>query len=367
MVSLSADVDVVIAGLGVHGSAAAYELARRGVEVLGLEQFEPGHTRGSSHGRTRMTRRAYPNPVWNPLVDSAFDGWAAWSADSGRTLLHRTGGLYCFREQTTMQGPDCRVVTDRGELAALMPGLRVPDGYGAVYDPAAGVLEASDALAVARDGARAGGAVLEFGEGGRGWRQDGDLVVVSTDRREIRCRRLVLSAGAWSGRMVPQLAGLFEVWRILTVTLAPGQSSGLAPHLGCFSVDRPEGLVFGIPDIGGNGFKAGIDAGALWDPNRPVDPPTEAEIAELTDLMTGYVPGIEAEVVEAAACLYTMTADKRFVVGTLPDAPAVTVAAACSGHGFKFGPAIGAAIADLVQDKPRPDLDFIGVQRRWAA
>jgi sarcosine oxidase len=129
-------------------------------------------------------------------------------------------------------------------------------------------------------------------------------------------------------------------------------------------VDRPEGLVFGIPDVAGNGFKAGIDAGAVWDPEVPVAPPTEAEIAELTGLMTTYVPEITPDVVETAACLYTMTADKRFVIGALPWAPAVTVAAACSGHGFKFGPAIGEAVADLVQDRPRPDLDFIGTERR---
>lgn len=360
------DVDVVVAGLGVHGSATAYELSLRGVQVLGLEQFESGHTRGSSHGRTRMTRRAYPNPLWNPLVKRAFDGWARWEAASGATLVHRTGGLYCFRGESSMQGPDCRVVTDRGEMSYLMPGFSAPEGYGAVYDPAAGVLEASTALTVARDGARAAGATLEFGEAVRGWRQDGEICVVSTDRREIRCRKLVLTAGSWSGQMVPELAGLFEVWRILTVTLAPGQKPGQAPNLGCFSVDRPEGLVFGIPDADGNGFKAGIDAGAVWDPNVPVAPPTPAEIDELTGLMTSYVPGIEPDVVEAAACLYTMTADKRFVVGALPSAPAVTVAAACSGHGFKFGPAIGEAVADLVQGRARPDLDFVGVQRRLA-
>ncbi|GAA3622400.1 N-methyl-L-tryptophan oxidase [Kineosporia mesophila] len=358
------DVDVVVAGLGIHGSATVYELSRQGVDVLGLEQFAPGHSRGSSHGRTRMIRRAYPNPVWNPLVDQAFEGWARWEAASGTTLVHRTGGLYAYDGTTSMQGPDTVVITDRAEMAARMPGFRAPDGYGAVYDPAAGVLEASAALGVARAGARAHGATLSFGESLLSWRQEGDVCVVTTGEREIRCNRLVLTGGSWSGRLVPELAHLFEVWRIVTVTLAAGQEAGMPPQLGCFSVDRPQGLVFGIPDAAGNGFKAGIDLGPVWDPDRPPAPATPPEIAELVGLMTSYVPGVRPEVIEAASCLYTMTADKRFVIGALPWAPAVTVAAACSGHGFKFGPAIGAALADLVLGRARPDLEFIGVQRR---
>ncbi|MBT0773599.1 N-methyl-L-tryptophan oxidase [Kineosporia sp. J2-2] len=358
------DVDVLVAGLGVHGSATVFELARQGVDVLGLDRFEEGHGRGSSHGRTRMIRRAYPNPAWNPFVERAFDGWARWEAAGGRTLIHRTGGLYAHRGAASMQGRDCRAVTDPAEMSDLMPGFRVPDGYGAVHDPNAGVLEASTALEVARAGARADGAELVFGENVLSWRPEGDGCVVTTDRREIRCNRLVLTAGSWSGQLVPELAHLFEVWRIVTVTLAAGQADGMPPRLGCFSVDRPEGLVFGIPDAAGNGFKAGVDAGPVWDPEVPVAAPSQAEIDELTGLMTAYVPGIAPEVTEVAACLYTMTADKRFVIGTLPWAPNVTVAAACSGHGFKFGPAVGEAVADLVLGRPRPDLDFIGVQRR---
>ncbi|GAB6903753.1 N-methyl-L-tryptophan oxidase [Kineosporia succinea] len=357
------DVDVVVVGLGIHGSAAVHELSRRGVEVLGLERFDPGHSRGSSHGRTRMIRRAYPNQLWNPLVERAYAGWARWEAAFGTPLLHRTGGLYTYAGESSMQGPGTSVLKGRSEMAAVMPGFVAPEGYAGVHDPDAGVLEASTALRGAQEGAVADGAVLAFGESVLSWRQKGEGVVVTTDRREISCRKLVLTAGSWSGTLVPELAHLFEVWRIVTVTLAAGQSAGQPPQLGCFSVDRPEGLVFGIPDADGNGFKAGIDAGKVWDPDEPATPATPAEIDELVTLMTSYVPGIEPEVAEVASCLYTMTADRRFVIGTLPWSPAVTVAAACSGHGFKFGPAVGEAVADLVLGNPREDLEFVGVQR----
>ncbi len=358
--------DVAIVGLGIHGSAAAYELAVRGVGVIAFDQFAEGHHRGSSHGRTRMIRRAYPSPVWNDLVGRAYAGWERWSAASGQVLLRRTGGLYAHQGPSRLQGPGCESVRSRERMRELMPSLAVPAGYHAVYDPAAGVLDAAAALAAARAGARAAGAELAFGERMLSWQPSGDRVRVVTTHRTITAGQLVLAAGAWAGRVLPGLAHLFEVWRIITVTLRSGQRAAMPPALGAFSVDRPEGLVFGIPDVAGGGFKCGVDAGPAWDPATSAAPPEEEEIADLTRLMTGYVPGVRPEVAEAASCLYTMTADRRFVLGRLPRQQAVLVAAACSGHGFKFGPAIGEAVADLATGAARPDLDFIGVERRCA-
>ncbi|WP_432841755.1 FAD-dependent oxidoreductase [Dactylosporangium sp. CA-092794] len=364
----TASADVVVAGLGIHGSAAAYELARRGAAVVGIDQFEPAHHRGSSHGRTRMIRRAYPNPAWNDLVERAFAGWERWERATGQTLVHRTGGLYAHRGPSGLQGPGCEPVEDPDRMRELMPSFAVPQGYRAVYDPSAGVLEAAAAVSAARAGARAAGAELAFGERLLGWSEDAGGCLVETSARRIRAESLVLAAGAWAAGAVPRLAGLFEVWRIVTVTVRAGQPAARPPRLGAFSVDRPEGLVFGIPDAAGNGFKAGIDAGEVWDPAVPPAPPTRREVAELCALMAGYVPGVGADpggdVVEAASCLYTMTEDRRFVLGRLPWAPRVVLAAACSGHGFKFGPAVGEAVADLCGGAERPDLDFVGVDRR---
>jgi sarcosine oxidase len=360
------DTDVAVVGLGIHGSAAAYELVLRGVSVIAVDQFEDGHCRGSSHGRTRMIRRAYPSPAWNDFVARAYDGWERWSAASGQVLLRRTGGLYAHRGTSQLQGPGCELIESPERMRALMPSLAVPAGYRAVYDPAAGVLDASAVLTAARAGARAAGAELVFGERMLSWKSTDAGVSVETTHRTIRAGRLVLAVGAWVGRVLPGLAGLFEVWRIVTVTLRSGQAAAVPPALGAFSVDRPGGLAFGIPDVAGNGFKAGVDAGPVWDPAMPPAPATEAEITALAELMTGYVPGTQPDVAEAASCLYTMTADRRFLLGELPGQPSVVVAAACSGHGFKFGPAVGEAIADLATGVERPDLDFISVKRRCA-
>ncbi|BCB83090.1 hypothetical protein Psuf_004030 [Phytohabitans suffuscus] len=233
---MRAEADVLVVGLGIHGSAAAYELARGGASVVGIDQFPEGHHRGSSHGRTRMIRRAYPNPAWNDLVARAYTGWERWERASGQRLVHRTGGLYTAGGASTLQGPGCEQVEDPDRLRQLMPSLAVPDGYHAVFDPSAGVVAAERAVAVARAGARAAGAELAFGEAMLDWSATGTGCLVQTSTRRLRARWLVLATGAWVGRAVPQLAGLFEVWRIVTVTVRPGQQVAEPPRLGAFSV-----------------------------------------------------------------------------------------------------------------------------------
>ncbi|WP_162893136.1 N-methyl-L-tryptophan oxidase [Microbacterium halotolerans] len=360
----SFDAEVIVLGLGVHGSAAAAALARRGIDVIAIDRFAPGHRRGSSHGRTRMIRRAYPDPVWNDLVLRAFDGWRALEEESGAQLVHRTGGLYAHRGEAQLQGPGCVVVEDPAEMADLMPGLAVPDGYRAVHDPSAGVIEAEQAMAAFHGVAAERGADVRWNTVVDGWDSTGDGVSVRTDAGDLRARRLIVAGGSWMGGLVPELAPLLEVWRILTLTVPADQPIGEPPNLGAFSVDHPDGLVFGVPDAAGNGVKLGIDAGPLWDPETPVEAQTDAETARLQELLGGFVPGLDTTSVESAACLYTMTADRRFIIGPLRRAPQVIVASACSGHGFKFGPAIGEALADIATGVMRDDLAFISTTRR---
>lgn len=358
--------DAVVLGLGIHGSAAVYELARRGLDVVGVDRFVPGHARGSSHGATRMFRRAYPNPVWNDLVERAHRGWERWGAADGTPFLHPTGGLYAHRGAPALQGGRSRPV-ERAEQRLIAPALRIPRDHGAVHDPDAGVLEAARALGHAQAGALGAGATLRFEESVLGWTVEHGSVTVRTDRRELRGRRLVIAGGPWAPRLLPEAAGPLEVWRIVTFTAPAGQRVAQPPALGCFSVDLPEGLVFGLPEAAGSGAKIGIDAGPVWDPEVPVAPPTAAEAEHLAGLLRRFVPGITTDGGEATACLYTMTPDRRFVLGALPGRPEVIAVAACSGHGFKFGPAVGEAVADLVTGVDRPDLAFLDPVRRVTA
>ncbi|MFI5838164.1 N-methyl-L-tryptophan oxidase [Catenuloplanes sp. NPDC051500] len=355
--------DVIVVGAGVHGSATTWNLARQGASVVQLEQFADGHTEGSSHGHLRMIRRAYPNPIWDELVDRAYLAWSELSEAAGTTLLTTTGGLYArpAADGTPgLRGPAVEAV-DAARAAQLFPGLRLGDGFTAVYDPAAGVLDAAATMRSLRELSLAAGAERRTGVRVLGWETDGDGVAVRTEDGVLRAHRLVIAAGPWTGTLVPSLHGLLRVVRIVNIHVGASDVSRVsAPRLGPFSIEIPGvGLLYGLPAFGGAALKIGLDHGPDDDPRRPQTPVTAAEAAELLVHARRFLPAADGDVVDSVSCRYTMAPRNRFAVGALPDTPQVLVAAACSGHGFKFGPAIGAALADLALGKERPDLGFL--------
>ncbi len=356
--------DAIVVGLGVHGSAALRHLAARGLDVLGLEQYGLGHDLGSSHGETRMIRRAYPHPDWDALVDTAYQAWTELEGVSKAQLLDITGGLYAAPQDRPdpLRGPGCRQVDDE-EAARIYPGLRLPAGFSAVHDPRAGIIDAQETLRAQLTLAERSGAHIHDHARVLGWEPDGDNVVVRTGKAVLRTRRLVLCTGPWTAAQVPSLAPHLTVTRIVNAYFAADPTGPLGPSgLGSFSVDLPQGLLYGFPATDGRGLKAGLDSGPTWDPQAPRPLATAEELALLSEAVAQVLPGA-GPVTESLTCLYTMTADRRFVVGELPGVPQVLLGSACSGHGFKFGPAIGEALADLVCGIARPDLDFLSPAR----
>ncbi|MEV7425761.1 FAD-dependent oxidoreductase [Streptomyces sp. NPDC091212] len=354
--------DVIVVGAGIHGSSAAWHLAARGAVVIHLDRFPAGHTRGSSHGRTRMIRRAYPAEVWDGLVDTAYAAWEELELAAGQRLVTTTGGLYARAAGApgTLRGPGCANV-DHVRAAELFPGLRLCDGFSAVHDPAAGVIDAEGSLAALTALGRAHGVDRRDGCAVLDWRRDGDGVRVETERGVLRADRLVVCAGPWTGELLPAFAAPLRVVRIVNVHLGSSRRHLLEPPLlGAFSVEIPDiGLLYGIPALGGAGVKIGLDDGPPEDPSVPAGPVTDAERDRLLGLASRFLPAADGPVEETITCRYTMAPNNRFAVGRLPGEERVSVAAACSGHGFKFGPALGAALADLAEGRERPDLDFL--------
>ncbi|MEJ3742874.1 N-methyl-L-tryptophan oxidase [Actinomycetes bacterium KLBMP 9797] len=352
--------DVVVIGAGVHGSSTAWHLARRGARVIQLDRFPDGHTEGSSHGHTRMIRRAYPNESWDALVDLAYRGWAELADAAGRPLVTTTGGLYARPAGMagSLRGPGCETV-DAARAAELFPALRLPPDVTAVYDPAAGVIDAAAAMRALRELAAAHGVDRRPACPALRWAATGAGVTVDTPQGTIHADRLVIAAGPWTGSLVPELATHLDVRRIVNVHVGASEPARLAPpHLGAFSVEMPGvGLLYGIPAFDGRAVKIGLDHGPPDDPHRPQSPPTAAERATLLDLARRLLPDADGDVIASIACRYTMAPRNRFLVGPLPETPRVLVVAACSGHGFKFGPALGAILADAALDTP-PILQF---------
>jgi sarcosine oxidase len=344
--------DVVVAGLGGVGSAAAAELARRGLRVLGLDRNPAGHVEGSSHGESRIVRRVYfEGAGYRPLLELAYERWDALADQTGAPLLRRTGALFLGptggRVMTgslaTASAWDVpHDVLDPSEVQARFPAFRPPPGTVALLEPDAGVVPPERAVAAQLARAARAGADLRHGEGLLGWDVRGETVRVRTDRGSHRVGSLVLAPGRWAGDLLPGLAPL-RVERRRMHWFDPADPGPLdASRCPVWIWDREDGTTpYGVPVLGpGAGAKTGLHHSSLR-------PPAEWTPDQLAGLLEPLLPGLGRRHLRAADCWYTLTPDEHFVVGRHPAHERVVVACGFSGHGFKFTPVLGEVLADL--------------------
>ncbi len=354
--------DVIVIGLGAMGSAAAWILAERGHRVVGLDAFPPGHERGSSHGKTRIIRTAYyESPEYVPLVRRAWTLWRELETASGTRLLRMTGGLYIGRPDTELvRGTLASARThglpheflDADEAMRRFPGLRLAPEQVAVYEAEAGLIDPEAAVRTFADRARAAGAQLYYSTPVERWSTDGDGVLVATPAGRWHAARAIVAAGAWMPHLVPELASLLTVWRILHVHFRPTVPGRYDAASFPFALWEDEtGIYSAFPELPGQGIKFGRhDTGEVCTAETARRTASEQEIRELRDRLTRYWPDAGGPVLWYLTCLYTMTPDHHFVLDRHPQAPQVVLCSACSGHGFKFAPAIGELLADLATD-----------------
>jgi sarcosine oxidase len=357
--------DVAVVGLGAMGSQTALELASRGRRVVGFDRHRPPHTLGSTHGKTRIIREAYfEEPLYVPIVQRAYELWRRLEERSGARLLTVTGGLMLGAPDSEVVGGARSSAVEHGlpfeelsarEVRERFPAYAVPDEHVAVFEPRAGFLEPERAVEATLALAAEAGAelrfdepVLELGDG-----------ALRTAAGEFAADRVVLAVGPWLPELVPELAGAFTVARQPLLWLDPRESELFAPErFPIFVWEWEPGWAFyGFPDTG-DGFKVAVHhhgervtAEAVERDLRPED--EEA----IRGLVRRYFPEGDGALREAAVCLYTNTPDEHFVIDRLPGDERVIIASPCSGHGFKFSPAIGELLADLATDEqPRFDL-----------
>jgi sarcosine oxidase len=360
-----ADFDVAIVGLGAAGSATAWQLAKRGVRVVGLDRFTPPHAFGSSHGYGRIIREAYAEgSAYVPLVQRAFALWDELEAASGTPLRIVTGGL-------TIGAPGSTLVAgaresarryqiavselDGRETSRRFPALAVPDDYTTVWEPRAGVVFPERGIQAMLNEATRHGAELLFDTPVSGWRRDGAVIRVATVARDISADRVLLSAGAWTTELAPPLGIRFIVERAVQFWFSPPAGSGLfAPdRLPVFVIDTvTNGVGYGLPDHG-HGVKVAFHHGGEVTTADAVRRTIgDDERQAIVDVARRWLPALGSEIAEASVCLYTNTPDQHFLIDRHPADGAVLVASACSGHGFKFAPATGELLADLLLDQP---------------
>ncbi|MGH8822998.1 MAG: FAD-dependent oxidoreductase [Jiangellaceae bacterium] len=349
--------DVVVVGGGAMGSAAAWQLARRGVEVTLLEQFEPGHSRGGSHGSSRIVRLSYADRLYVDLAAAGYDRWAELEDDCGERLLTWTGVVDHGDAATiaalaaAMEGRGHAVeMLDPTEAGERWPGLRFE---GAVlFHPRGGQAHADRTVAALQRVAAEHGAQVRHGVEVEAVDPGHDALSVRTRAETIRARHVVVTAGAWTARLLDGLVTLprLTVTREQPAHFPPRDPTALWPSFIHHMVEAathgaatPRGT-YGLN--GPDGVKVGFHAvGPVVDPRAVPAGLDEPRLRELREYVTRWVPGVDAERPTADGCLYDLTDTADFVVDRVGP---LTIAAGFSGHGFKFVPEVGRMIADLV-------------------
>lgn len=369
--------DVIVVGVGGMGSATAYHLAARDADVLGLERYDVPHDKGSSHGSTRLIRKAqYEDPAYVPLVRRAYELWRDLEAHTGRDLLHTTGGLDIGPPDSRIFGgsaESCAVqdidhqILSAGEVNERFPGYDLPAGHRAVYQPDGGFLVPEQCIVAHVEAAVAAGADIRAREPVEsfGSRPDGGVRVTSR-KGTYEADHLVVTAGAWAGKLLPELSDLAVPERQVVAWFQPDRPALFDP--GSFPVfvhGTGDDHYYGFPRYDVPGFKVAkfnhlgesVDPDSMDRQPRPEDERVVREYAER------YFPGGSGPTMQLATCLFTNTPDGHFIVDTLRDR-SVTVGAGFSGHGFKFASVIGEILADYATGvTPEYDLDLFRLDR----
>ncbi len=371
---MTATCDAIVLGLGGFGSAAMYHLARRGLNVLGIEQFGVAHDRGSSHGQTRIIRKAYfEHPDYVPLLIRAYELWRELEESAGRSLYAECGLI--------LAGPPQGEVISGALESARAHGLRVEDialaearerfplfsfadDDAVVFEPEAGFLHVEDCVTAHIEQAAQCGATVLTGETVESWSAAGDRVRVITDKQTYEAARLVIAAGAWSGPLFADLSLPLVVLRKLLFW--HDVSAAQWADATTFFFERPSGYFYGFPSLDGRTVKLAEHSGG----ETVADPLTldrdchEADAAPVSRFVAETMQHVSPTRHRHAACMYTMTPDAHFIVDRHPEHPQVVIGAGFSGHGFKFTSVIGEALADLsIGGETSVPLGFLALDR----
>ncbi len=373
--------DVIVVGVGSMGAPACYQLAKRGVKVLGLEQGSLPSPLAAFAGATRVIRLSYTeHPGYVPLLRGAYKLWDELGEATGREFLKRTGAVYLGPPEGYLVGGAKQSAEEHGlkhtiysadELRERWPQFQLPDGFVGMHEEEGGYVYSEQSVAAYADLALREGAELLGHEPVTDWRTEDGGVVVRTERGEYHAGHVVFTTGAWSGKLLQQLGVELTVTRSVPCWTWPREPELFTEdRFPVWMADADKGAVYyGFPltpdGSGGVGLKA-----ALHFPSRETDPDTvvrEPEPGEEEEVRGGlrrFVPGGDGLLLSQRVCLYHNTPDGHFIVDRHPECDRAIMACGFSGHGFKFASVMGAVLADLATEgKTDWPIGFLGLSR----
>ena len=374
---MNAAFDVIVLGTGGVGSAALYHAARDGLHALGIDRFQPGHDRGSSHGETRIIRQAYfEHADYVPLLLAAYKLWAELEHRVNRRLLFPVGLLQVGMASGQVVSGVLASAQQHGlaveslspnEMVRRFPGFHCPREMCGVFESTAGYLRVEDCVRAYVHAAQERGARFHA-ETILSWRRARTGYEVTTNREVYHTPHLILAPGAWA----PPLLAVFQLPLQVRRKHVYWFETHTKPYLaaeGCptFLFELPHGVFYGFPAIDALGVKVAEHTGGV-ELRDPLHDPRQFDAADynrVTEFLQPHLPGVQPHYSKHSVCFYTMTPDEQFIVDSPPDYPGLAFAAGLSGHGFKFSSVLGKALVDLALTGASPlPIGFLS-SRRW--
>jgi sarcosine oxidase len=369
--------EVIVIGLGGVGSATLAHMARAGHKVLGIDQFSPPHAHGSSHGQTRIIRKAYfEHSNYVPMLERAYSLWSELEHLSGRQLYFRTGLLQLGPAQgEVLSGVRRSALEHRLEVetmsaaqaACRFPGISPDESWTAIIEANAGYLLVEECVTAHLEVARRDSAQLLLNCPVHAWHCDGNSVCVDTANGVYRADRLVIAAGPWADKVLRSVRLPLKIIRKHVYWYAVQPDFYADASFPCFFFDTKQGFFYGMPVRAGQGLKVGRHSGGEEaDPDQSTAHPSDlADRNSVEEFLGEHLPRVMTEqLLNWSGCFYTMTPDQHFIVDQLPDNPLVTVVAGLSGHGFKFSCVLGEIAASMATARPVEfDVGFLSLKR----
>jgi monomeric sarcosine oxidase len=367
--------DAIVLGGGTMGIACAWELAKRGKRAIVLEQFDFVHDRGAHSGQTRIFRHAYAEGAeYIPLVMRAEKLWSDLEAETGTNVLHRTGGLEMAapghhharraKESAAQYNIDFQWLTP-AEIRRNWPMIRIPDDWEAGFGPGAGFLDVERALHAMAQCARRAGVELIARTSVMSWAASPQGVSVSTENKRYDADALIITAGAWAGRVLQQLDLPIRIQRKVLWWFEAENPALYAPErFPIFITGSSHGEMYGLPIYLTPGIKiANHSGGDPTDPDEVNRTVVDSEKSGVVSFTSWFLEGVTPNVLASGVCLYARTPDGHFILDRHPEWPNVVLGAGFSGHGFKFAPAIGEHLVSLALDAGERPRDLFRLDR----
>ncbi len=359
--------DVIVIGLGVMGAAALWRVSQKCTKALGIDAAGPTHCYGSSHGSSRIFRRAYwEGEKYLPWLKSADFLWSELEQLIDNKILFRTGGIFIGPKsskivagsiQTASKGYIDHNVFSASKIRELFPAFNVPDEMHAVFEPGAYAISACDSRLGMLNEAVRHGATMEFGDNVVNLENHEIGIKVTTKRGVVHyARSAIITTGPWmTNGLTNELREYIEPCQVPIYWFTPKTNNEKyfqKENFPIFLYEREDGgILYGLPSIVSNepGVKIGFH-------NRQQNPATpdwkktsiqQKFITEISETIKSLFPKLEHAPLQVKSCIYTMSRDESFLIGKSKILNAAYFASACSGHGYKFAPAIGDALATM--------------------